>query len=144
VTWRKCDFWSSDPNRSLGLNLVHFSNLKEKWTTTLQKFFTLLQPSGGCKIFISIQSNLIKKCISFNGSYAKILCIPFNSKCVLHCEPEYLFPNQIILGSLRKKTNSVTTKRLQKSFCSSICLHFLLIYPRFANRYLVTFHFNFR
>ncbi len=103
MTWRKCDFWSSDPNRSLGLNLVHFSNLKEKWTTTLQKFFTLLQPTGGCKIFISIKANLIKKCISFNGSYAKILCIPSNSKCVLHREPEYLFPNQIILGSLRKK-----------------------------------------
>ncbi len=36
----------------------------------------LLQPAGGYKIFISIKANLIKKFISFNGSYAKIICIP--------------------------------------------------------------------
>jgi hypothetical protein len=53
--------WLRTPNRSLGLNFVNFSNLKEKWMTTLRKFLTLLQPAGGYKIFISIQANLIKK-----------------------------------------------------------------------------------
>ena len=61
-------FWSGDPNRSCGFKFCTF-HFKEKWTTMLQKFLSLRQPTGGCKILISLPctSKLYKKFIHFNG-----------------------------------------------------------------------------
>jgi hypothetical protein len=104
-------FWSGDPNRSCGFKFCTF-HLREKWTTMLQKFLSLRQPTGGYKILISLPctSKLIKNSfilMAVNACYTK-KCIHSNTKMCLtpRTKPEYFFPDQIIIGSLRRGTSS--------------------------------------
>ncbi len=83
----------------------------------MHKFYAFPQMVGSLKMNTTLEYSTrvvqegdrrCKKSTLNDLAYLTPLRIPLmNPVKVLHREPEYLFPNQIILGSLKRKTNKL-------------------------------------